>query len=131
MYLIDTDIIVFALRGDQRVRDRLATDVTEPRVLSVITYGELLLGAMRSTRSAENVASVRQIAKLYPVIEVSRPIVEAFASLKTHLARQGQLLEDFDLLIAATALSLGCTLVTGNVRHFERVPDLTIENWVV
>jgi tRNA(fMet)-specific endonuclease VapC len=66
---------------------------------------------------------------LYPVIDISHPINESFASLRVRLEQEGQRLEDFDLLIAATALHLGYTLVTGNVRHFERVPNLRIENW--
>lgn len=129
MYLIDTSIFVYSLRGDPRVTQQLSRHLAEPRALSVITYGELLWGAMKSARSIENVAKVRRIAELYPVIDVSPPIIETFAVLRARLEQEGRRLEDFDLVIAATALHLGYALVTDNVQHFERIEELRIENW--
>jgi tRNA(fMet)-specific endonuclease VapC len=129
MYLIDTSIFVFALRGHPRVAEQLSRHIAEPRALSVITYGELLCGALKCARPVEALASVRRIAELYPVIDVSRAIVETFSLLRVQLEREGQRLEDFDIMIAATALNLGYTLVTDNTRHFDRIPGLRIENW--
>ena len=63
------------------------------------------------------------------MVDVSRTVVETFALLRVQLEREGQRLDDFDILIAATALNLGYTLVTDNVRHFERIPGLRVENW--
>ena len=129
MYLIDTSIFVYSLRGDRKVAEQLSRRLAEPRALSVITYGELLWWAMKSARSIENVAKVRRIAELYPVIDVSVPIIETFAVLRARLEQEGRRLDDFDLVIAATALHMGYALVTDNIQHFERVEELRIENW--
>ena len=56
-------------------------------------------------------------------------MMEKFGSLKVELERGGQRLEDFDLMIAAAALSLNLRLVTNNTRHFNRIPGLSIDNW--
>ncbi|HIJ65462.1 MAG TPA: PIN domain-containing protein, partial [Candidatus Hydrogenedentes bacterium] len=82
MYLIDTDIIIYAVKGEQTVVDRFKETAAQPKALSVITYGELLFGAMKSARRQENLGKVRRIGSLFPVIEVSRPIMETFGSLK-------------------------------------------------
>ncbi len=118
-----------ALRGNPKVASQLLRHIAEPRALSVITYGELLCGAMKCDRPIENVAKVRRIAELYPVVNVSRPIIETFSALRVQLDRKGQRLDDFDILIAATALHLGYTLVSSNLRHFSRVPGLAVEDW--
>jgi tRNA(fMet)-specific endonuclease VapC len=129
MYLIDTDVLVYSLNGDATVISNFVRTATEPKAISVISYGELFLGALRSARVAQNLARVRRLAEIYPVIEVSRGIMETFAQLKAPLQRQGKTLDDFDLLIAATAMALGYRLVTNNDRHFRRVSGLELENW--
>jgi predicted nucleic acid-binding protein len=55
--------------------------------------------------------------------------METFASLKTEMEATGKRVDDFDLVIAATAIVQGCRLVTNNERHFRGVPGLEIENW--
>lgn len=129
MYLIDTDIMIYALKGHVEVVRRFREHVAQPKALSVVTYGELVFGAMKSERPEENMARVRRIAELFPVIDVSRGIMETFASLKAPLVRSGSSIDDFDLVIAATALSLGYKLVTNNERHFRRIQGLDVENW--
>jgi tRNA(fMet)-specific endonuclease VapC len=129
MYLLDTDVFVYALRGHARVAEQLAAHVADPRALSVITYGELLYGAQKSARPLENSAKIRRLLELFPVVDVRPGMVETFASLKSGLEATGQKLDDFDLLIAATAIYLGYTLVTSNTRHFQRIPGLVLENW--
>ena len=129
MFLIDSDILVFLLRGNQRVTERFEAHAADPKALSVISYGELLYGAMKSARPVENTAKVRRIAGLLPVIDVSPAVMETFASLKAELEKQGKRVDDFDLMIASTAIHLSYTLVTNNVRHFRDVPGRTVENW--
>jgi len=63
------------------------------------------------------------------VIGIDAMIAQKFGDIKADLRRQGALLEDSDLFIAATALSLEVTLVTNNNEHFRRVPGLKLENW--
>ena len=129
MYLIDTDVLVFVLRGDGKTAANLQAHAGDPKAVSAISYGELLYGAMKSARPVENAAKVRRIGELFPVVDVSPPVMETFGTLKAELEKRGEKLDDFDLIIASTAIHLSYTLVTGNARHFQRVPDLMVENW--
>jgi tRNA(fMet)-specific endonuclease VapC len=129
MYLLDSDVLVSLLRGHSGVRESFAAHDADPKAFSVITYGELLYGALKSARPVENMAKVRRYAQLLPVIDLSPAITETFASLKADLERLGKKIDDFDLLIAATAIHLSYKLVTGNIRHFRNIPNLTIESW--
>ena len=129
MFLIDTDTWVFLLRGDAAVAAAMDRHADAPKSLSVITFGELLHGALRSAHPLENSAKVRRLGELFQVVDLTPPIMETFASLKHDLERQGTRLGDFDLMIAATAVFLGHTLVTNNQRHFARIGGLRLDNW--
>jgi tRNA(fMet)-specific endonuclease VapC len=130
MYLIDTDILVYSLKGHERVVHHLRRTATAPKAISVISYGELLYGARKSARCEENLARVRRLGEVLPVIHVSPAIMETFGSLKARLEGTGRRLDDFDLVIAATAITLGYRLVTNNERHFARIAGLALDNWV-
>ncbi len=129
MYLLDTDTLIYALKGVPEVVRRFEAQATAPKALSVVTYGELLYGAEKSARAVENKAKVRRIAELFPVADVTRAVVETFGSLKAELEKAGKRVDDFDLIIAATALTLSYRLVTNNERHFRNIPGLVLENW--
>jgi tRNA(fMet)-specific endonuclease VapC len=130
MYLIDTDILVFSLKGDPSVMNHLRRTAGSAKAISVISYGELLYGAHKSARPIENLARVRRLGEVLPVIEISPAIMEAFGSLRARLETGGRRLDDFDLVIAATAITLGYRLVTNNEKHFSRIDGLPLENWV-
>jgi len=129
MYLIDTDVLVHLLRGNSTVIHAMAANADDFKAISVVSFGELIYGCSKSDHPAENIAKVHHIAANFPIIPVSEPIMERYGVMKADLVKQGQRLEDFDLVIAATALHLGYTFVTGNIRHFSRVPGLRIDNW--
>ena len=129
MYLLDSDILIHALRGHATVTERLREHRDAPKALSVLTYGELLYGARKSQRPADHLAKVYRLAELFPLIPVSRAIMEGFAELKVKLESRGEPLDHIDLMIGVTALALNYTMVTNNERHFRRIPGLRIENW--
>jgi len=129
-YLIDTDIMVHSLRGNSKVTERIAQTANVPKAISIVTYGELLYGAKRSAQKEKNTAVVYRLAEILPIHGVSRATMETFTELKIALEKKGQRIEDFDLLIAATAVSRNYTLVTGNAKHFRRIPGLQLENWL-
>jgi tRNA(fMet)-specific endonuclease VapC len=129
MYLLDSDTVIFSLKGVPKVLENLRTHDADPKAISVITYGELLFGAAKSARPGENAARVRRIAEILPVVEVSRAVMETFGSLKAALERKGRIVGDLDLVIAATALVLSYKVVTNNERHFQQIPGLQVVNW--
>ena len=128
-YLIDTDIIIFALRKDKSVLIKCEENKNIPISISMITYAELIFGAKRSQNEQQNMIKVRHIRELYPIEDLNEGVMEVFADIKAKMFNNGIRIEDMDLLIAATAIYNDLTLVTNNVKHFEKIPYLKLENW--
>jgi vapC-like nucleic acid-binding protein len=128
-YLIDTDIIIFALRKDKSVLIKFEENKNIPISISMITYAELIFGAKRSQNEQQNMIKVRHIRELYPIEDLNEGVMEVFADIKAKMFNNGIRIEDMDLLIAATAIYNDLTLVTNNVKHFEKIPYLKLENW--
>ena len=129
MYLLDTDTIIYALKDHPLVVDNFRRHEDDPKAISVMSYGELIYGAERSARREENLAKVRRLAEILPIIDVTRSVMDAFGALKASTAAHGKTVADFDLTIAATALCLGYRVVTNNLRHFSKIPGVVCESW--
>ncbi len=130
MFLLDTDTLIYFLNGHEAVVESFKAHASRPKAISVVTYGELVYGAHKSRRTAENLAKVRRLAELYPVIDVSRAIMDSFGEIKASLSSGGITVDDFDLQIGCTALALNYCVVTNNQKHFQKIPGLKVENWV-
>ncbi|MBN2657852.1 MAG: type II toxin-antitoxin system VapC family toxin [Spirochaetales bacterium] len=128
-YLIDTDIIIYSLKNHTVVNQNFMEYADVPKSLSVVTYGELIYGARKSSNIERNLATAHRVAELFPLINLSASIFEIFGELKASLGFKGQIIDDMDLLIASTALSHNLVLVTNNEKHFRRIPGLEVENW--
>ncbi|MFO7865550.1 MAG: type II toxin-antitoxin system VapC family toxin [Candidatus Aminicenantes bacterium] len=128
-YLIDTDILIYSLKNDTQVKQKFKENLNIPKSISVITYGELVYGARKSQHVEKNLPVVYRIAEIFPVLDINKPIMDIFGEIKCNLKRNGKIIQDMDILIAATALTHNLTLVTNNIRHFKNIPDLRIENW--
>ena len=128
-YLIDTDIIIFALRGDKTVLAKFEENKNIPISISLITYAELVFGAKRSQNERTNMLKVNRIREIYPVEELNIGIMELFADIKANMYSKAMRIEDLDLFIAATAIYNGLTLVTNKTKHFKNISLLKLENW--
>jgi len=129
MYLLDTDTVIYALKGQPDVVRNLALHADDPLGVSVITLMELYYGAFRSAQVAGNLARVRALEKALRVWDLQADAAEVFGALKAQLESDGNRLDDFDLGIAACALVYNLTLVTHNSAHFERVRGLRLDDW--
>jgi len=128
-YLIDTDIVIYSLKDYGKTNERFELARSSPKSISVITYGELVYGARKSKNVEKNLSKVRRILELFPVHQITPAVMETFADVKTSLEAKGRVLDDMDIMIAATALAHNLVLVTNNEKHFRRIPGLEIENW--
>ena len=128
-FLINTDIVIYSIKGHTSVNENFRLHLEAPKLLSVLTYGELYFGAKKSKHVEKNLAVVRRVAELFPLIDVTPAIVESFGELKANLQKRGTPLDDMDLLIAATALVHGLVLVTNNEKHFKKIRGLDVVNW--
>jgi len=130
-YLLDTNIVSELIRNPQgRVADRIR-DVGEAQVAtSIIVAAELRYGAAKKG-SPRLTAQVEAVLGAIEVLPFEEPADAVYGVLRARLEQQGQQMGGNDLLIAAQAISLGFTLVTGNEREFARVEDLHCENWLI
>jgi len=129
-YLLDTNICVYFLNQNAKIVDKIASLHTEDIAISCFNLTELLYGAYNSDYVDKNLERVRFIENTIEVVTFDRKAIENYAVIKSNLKKQGKLIDDFDMLIAAVALSNEMILVTNNEKHFGRIPDLVIENWL-
>lgn len=130
-YLFDSDVLsaVLAPRPNMAIVRRLAAVPPDEQATSAVNVGELLFGAIRRARPGL-LERVEALLDLVAVVPFDEPAARAYARLRADLEAAGTPLAEPDLRIAATALAYGLTLVTGNERHFRRVPELPVENWL-
>ena len=95
-----------------------------------ITAAELYYGAAKSTAPVKNRALVTSLLATLPVLGLDEASAQIFGEAKALLERQGRRLADADLLIGAIAVIRRAIVVTGNLRHYERIPGVTVENWI-
>jgi tRNA(fMet)-specific endonuclease VapC len=129
-YLLDTNICVYFLKQNAKIVDKIASVPAEDLAISCFNLTELLYGAYNSDFVDKNLERVRFIENTIEVMPFDRKAIENYAVIKSELKKQGKLIDDFDILIAAVALSNEMILVTNNEKHFERIPNLIIENWL-
>jgi len=125
-YLVDSDWLIDAFIGVPTAVNVLTRLRGEGLAVSIITYGELFEGAIGAPDPTTELARFRRFLARLTLLSLDDAIMERFARIRADLRRQGQLIPDLDLLIAATALEAELTLVTRNVRHFARIPELTL-----
>ena len=129
MKLLDSDTCIGILRGRREVLQRRIAE-TDEVATTWVTAAELFYGAEKSVSRDVNVALVARFLDTLPVLSTDLASARLFGEWKARLASAGQIVADADLFIAAIALSRGATLVTGNRRHYERIPGLVIEDWL-
>lgn len=130
MYLLDTNIVSDMVRRPEGAAARRNAAIAPDAVVtSVIVAAELRFG-LELRQSSRLTAQTELVLASLPVLSLDKPADSLYGQLRADLQRRGQLIGSNDLLIAAHALSLGATLVTDNVREFERVDGLFVENWL-
>jgi tRNA(fMet)-specific endonuclease VapC len=131
-YLLDTDMCIYLFNDNPSVKARVVQEGIETLAIAIPTVGELHFGAYHSTRVEANVTRVRVFftPPTPQVLLLDEPAVEQFGRFKALLRREGRPIGDIDLLIAGIAMHHEVTVVTNNTAHFDRLPDLRLENWL-
>jgi len=133
MYLFDTDVITNLLKkkpSPSFIR-HLRKVTPEEQHISVITVAEIVYGAEKSLRPAYHLKNLEEI--LLPEVSVIEFDVEAAyiaGKIRARLEKMGLPLAWADIQISAIAIAHDMTLITGNIRHFSRIPNLGVENWL-
>ena len=131
-FLIDTNIIIALMHPTRRmaVLPKLQGRERGELVTSIMVAHELYFGAARSRHREENIALMEGMLRDIEPLEFTREDALAAADIRARLAARGTPIGPYDVLIAAQAKARGLTLVTHNVREFERVDDLSIVDWL-
>ncbi len=130
-YLFDTDAISEVLRSRPLPGyvEWLETVPRDQQFTSAVVVGELYKGAFRSSARDRHLENIdERVLPAVTVLPYDTGVARVFGQIRARLEQTGQILPDADLQIAATALYHGLQLVTGNLRHFERVPELEISS---
>lgn len=134
MYLLDTDILSNLLRRapSTALVIKLASIPPEQQFTSSITLGELVYGAYRLQERAGALLQRLDETLLpnLPILPFDASAARRYGEVRAELERRGTPMGDADLRIASIALTLDLTVVTANVRHFQKVPGLAVENWL-
>ncbi|MCL1961473.1 MAG: PIN domain-containing protein [Desulfovibrionaceae bacterium] len=130
IYMLDTSISSAAIRCQAAVSDKLATLPANAWCISAVTVAEHLYGLAKRPEARTLARTVQAFLRVADVRPWDSLAAQTEGQLRATLERQGTPLDAYDCMIAAHALSLGIVLVTDNIKHFDRVPNLTLENWL-
>ena len=133
MFFFDTDTLSQLMKSNpsSNLLDRLTAVPQEQQFTSAITVGEMVYVAYQGLRRDHQLQQLNE--KVWPnlrILPFDRAAGEAYGRLRAELERSGTPLAEPDLRIASIAVTHNLTVVTGNVRHFSRVPGLRVENWI-
>lgn len=131
IWILDTNICIYVIKQKPpRVLERFRQTQISQLGISSITLSELMYGAAKSARPAQNRLALSQFVAPLEIVPYDDAAAQHYGELRACLERTGTPIGSMDMLIAAHALALNAILVTNNLREFERVPGLSCENWV-
>jgi len=131
-YLLDTDTCIAILRGQEKAIRKIESLRPDQIAISSITRYELTYGALRLglKRQKTELTKIEKFLELLHELPFQKSTAQIAARIRRELEGEGLPIGPMDLQIAATALEVGCILVTGNAREFGRIEDLQTKNWI-
>ena len=130
-FMLDTNTCIYIIK--QKPPDVIKrfkqTEISQISISS-ITLSELLFGVSKSSKPEQNQMALTQFIAPLELLPYDDEAAQYYGDLRAHLEKMGTPIGSLDMLIAAHALSIDCTLVTNNVKEFIRIPNLKIDNWV-
>jgi tRNA(fMet)-specific endonuclease VapC len=130
-YLLDTNICIYLIKKRQpEVLERFRQHSPKDVAISIITLFELDCGVEKSQYPQRSKAALAKFLLPLNLINLDRSSAMESAIIRVQLEKKGMPIGPYDLLIAGLARSRGMTLVTNNIKEFERVANMPLENWV-
>ena len=129
-YLVDTNILIYLCNSKSATLERHFTGKpAELFCVSSITVGELIYGVKKSQRQKENLRAILKILSPFTILDFNSKDGWEYGAIRAELECAGCIIGGNDLLIAAQARSRGLTVITNNLREFNRVEGLNVEDW--
>ncbi len=130
-YMLDTNICIYVMRKKpEKVLQRFRDELDDGICISSITLAELEYGMKHSSNPAKNEQALLRFLVPLSVLPFGTAAASEYGKIRAYLQSLGTPIGPLDMLIASHARAEGMILVTNNVREFERVPNLELENWV-
>ncbi|MTW21462.1 PIN domain-containing protein [Allochromatium palmeri] len=129
-YLLDTNIMIAAMKGVAPVKRRLEQTRLADILLSPVVLGELEFGVEKSAHREKNAAHLAELVQKLELLPIDARVSRCYAEIRAHLERRGTPIGANDLWIAAQGTALDAIVVTDNQAEFTRVPGLRTENWL-
>lgn len=126
-YLIDSDILIYFLKGKKEVIEKLSQIPVGNLYTSRINYTELMYGIYNSIKVEKNLKVIEPFLENFKILEFDKVSSTIFVKEKARLKKNGNMIADMDLMIASITIQNKCIVITNNLKHFERVQNLKIE----
>lgn len=132
MYLLDTNIVSYWMRGDAAVIARIRLHSPSVLALATVTLAEIHYGIEKSpVRKKERESKIQRIASELEILSFDENAARAYGGMRAYLERKGRVISERDLQIAAIARAHNRIVVTHNVKEFGRIPRLKVEDWAI
>ena len=129
-YMLDTNICIYAIKHKpEKVFLQLEKTDPEDVCISAVTYAELAHGVEKSSAVEKNRLALALLLSNIDIVNFDIQAANEYGNIRAELERKGTPIGPLDMMIAGHARSLGCTIVTNNVREFSRVSGLEVVNW--
>jgi len=130
-YCLDTNIISYLLKNNQEIVNQLKSAISKNNKIkiSLISYYEVLRG-LKYIENNKKIYKFSNLLKFFDLLEMKADTFETAANIYSELRKNGNLIDDADLLIAANCIVNDCVLITNNLKHFQRINSLKCENWL-
>ncbi len=130
-YMLDTNICSYIIKERPlQVFEYFQKLEMEQLCISVVTYAELFYGVEHSSSRQINGEVIKEFVKYLTIVPWDEAAAEHYGNIRAYFQAEGKIIGAMGMMIAAHARSQKITLVTNNDKHFKRVPELNIENWV-
>ena len=129
-YLLDTNICIYFLKQHPEVIKQMVQCRNDEIAISIITLAELQFGAYNSRQIENNIKRIAFLGERVRLLNLTPKTTDVYARIKALLRKSGNIIDDFDILIGATAIENDLALVTDNERHFSRIEKLRMVNWL-
>jgi tRNA(fMet)-specific endonuclease VapC len=130
-FLLDTNMVIYTLKRRPKSVSEIFNANATRMAISTITLSELIYGAEKSSNIGQNLKTIEEFVSHLEVLPYDIKASQHYGQIKASLEKKGNIIGENDIHIAAHAISQGLILVTNNLREFERVPNLKLENWVL
>ncbi len=129
-YLLDTNIVIYTMKNRPQQVKRRFQEHNGRMCISSVTLGELIFGAEHSKQVEQNLTDIEAMIARLEVLPLDDKSAYHFGQIRALLYSIGKPIGPYDMMIAGHARASGLVLVTNNIKEFERVPGLLLENWV-